>query len=400
MKSIKVLTLFLLTALAIFYACGSDSRPGSSVPPAPESAPPKSPKPAIYLYQVTVDKLNLREQPNKKGNVITQFAEGSFVEGTGEISPNREAATLRGIPYNEPYFQVKSSDYQHLGWVYSAALEPVYAGSRATSPDMNRLSKLSTFLKSLDVTRLENGKKASDYVKTNLASASGTLADAAFILLENFLSRMEIEGNYYEQTERIQWTDSDYQAIWADKYDMNSRPLTKSLSENGFRLDVGEGVVFPVVDWSKLADFFAGRVTPPMKEYLLQTLAEQKQSAYDDGGIIIGLDTLAERAIFWEKFNKLNPYFVRNAETNESERWLRLVLLNGSDNTPVFDYDDQSVMADYKKVWVLIRQKYPGTKLANDVKTLSELCAAEGWKRSEKVAAWQTNYANEFQENE
>ena len=397
MKSIKLLSIVLCATITIFCACKSDSKPASIAPPGPEAAPPSSPKPDIYLYRVTVDKLNLREQPTKTGNVITQFAEGSFVEGTGEISPNKEAATLRGIPYDEPYFQVKSSDYKHLGWVYSAALEPVYAGSRATSPDLNRLSQLSKFLTALDPTKLENGKKANDFVKTNLASASGTLADAAFILLENFLSRMEIEGNYYEQTERLQWTDSDYEAIYADKFDMNKFPLTKSLAENGFRLELGEGMVFPIIDLSKQADFFAGRVTPPMKEYILQTLYEQKESAYNDGGIIIGLDTLAERAIFWEKFNKLNPYFVRKAETLESERWLRLVLLNGSDNTPVFDYDNQSVLEDYKKLWALIIQKYPGTKLAKDVQELAALCAAEGWKRSPKVEAWQTNYANEYQ---
>lgn len=52
-----------------------------------------------------------------------------------------------------------------------------------------------------------------------------------------------------------------------------------------------------------------------MKEYILQNVAEQKDNAFDDGGITIGLDTLAERAIFWEKFNRQNLYFVRHEET-------------------------------------------------------------------------------------
>ncbi|MBK6997438.1 MAG: hypothetical protein IPH31_21960 [Lewinellaceae bacterium] len=237
----------------------------------------------------------MREQSNKNGKVITQFAEGEFVEGTGEISTNKEENTLRDIPYNEPYFKVISTTpEQHQGWAYSAALEPVYAGPRSTAPDLGRLSSFSIFLKTLKTDKLESGKKAIDFAKTHFATASGTLADAAFIMLQNFLSRMEMSGNFYTLTESNQWADTDYEAIWNETFDMNKYPLTKSLAENGFRLEVGEGMIFPIVDWIRLSDFFAGKVTPPMKAYLLQSATEQKDNAYDDGGIIIGLDTLAE----------------------------------------------------------------------------------------------------------
>ncbi len=397
MKSRLIFSTFVLIALAILSGCGTDSKPSSIAPPPPEAAPPASPKPEVLLYAVTVNKLNLREEPNKNAKVITQLAEGEFVEGSGEVSANKEEATLREIPYNEPYYKVKStSTGQQAGWAYSAALKPVYAGSRATSPDIPRLTQLSAFLKTLNPAKLESGKKAVDYVKTNLAGATGTLADGTFILLESFLSRMEMEGSFYNLTDAMQWTDEDYEAIRTEKFDSNKYPLTKSLMANGFRLELGEGMVFPIVDWAQLANFFASKVTPPMKVYILQNLAEQKESAYDDGGIIIGLDTLAERAIFWEKFNQQNPYFVRNYQTIESERWLRLVMVNGSDNTPVFDYENQTVSEEFKKVWALILTKYPGSKLAKDVKSISDLVASEGGKRTKKVEDWQIKYANDF----
>ncbi len=397
MKLICVFSTFVIIAWSLLSGCGSDSKPTSIVPPPPEAAPPASPKPEVLLYAVTVNKLNLREEPNKNAKVISQLAEGDFVEGRGEVSANKEEATLRDIPYNEPYYKVKSiAASQQGGWAYSAALKPVYAGSRATSPDMPRLAQLSAFLKTLNPTKLESGKKAIDYVKTNLAGASGTLADATFILLESFLFRMETEGSFYNLTDAMQWTDEDYEAIHTEKFDVNKYPVTKSLVANGFRLEVGEGMVFPIVDWAQLANFFATKVTPPMKEYILQNVAEQKESAYDDGGIIIGLDTLAERAIYWEKFNQQNPYFVRNYQTQESERWLRLVMVNGSDNTPVFDYESQTVSEDFKKAWVLILQKYPGSKLAKAVKEISDLVVAEGGKRTKKIEEWQTKFANEY----
>ncbi len=396
MRSSLIFSLSVIIAWAVSSGCGADSKPSSVTPPAPAAAPPASPKPEVLLYAVSVDKLNLREEPNKNGKVAAQLAEGDLVEGSGEVSANKEEVTLRDIPYNEPYFKVKTTGAaQQTGWAYSAALKPVYAGSRATSPDLVRLAQFSAFLKTLSPTKLESGKKAIGYVKTNLAGATGTLADATFVLLENFLFRLETEGNFYNLTDAMQWTDADYEAIWKESFDMNKYPVTKSLAENGFRLEQGEGMVFPIVDWGQLANMFAGRVTPPMKEYMLQRLAEQKDNAYDDGGIVIGLDVLAQRAIFWENFNQQNPYFVRHDETLESERWLRLVLVNGADNTPAFDYETQTPTEDFKKVWALILEKYPGTKLAKSVKALSDLVAAEGGKRTKKVEDWQERYANE-----
>ncbi|MEZ4928029.1 MAG: SH3 domain-containing protein [Saprospiraceae bacterium] len=392
MKIFRILSAIAI--VAVIQSCQSDSKPGSIPKPTAVNEAPVTPRPSVYLYMVMVDNLNLREQPNKSGRVIVRFPEGSFVEGTGVISDNKEEATLRGIPYNEPYFQVKTSDNQNIGWAYSAALKPVYTGAISTRPDLNRLSKLSAFLKTLDVTKLENGGKAIEFVKTNYASSSGTLADAVFVMLENFLSTMEREGMFYRETEDFTWTDSDFEDIFQDRFDMNKYPLTKKYGQNGFRMEAAEGSVFPVVDWFKLGDFFVGRVTPPMKEYLEQYIAELKSYAYDDGGIVIGLDTIAQRAIFWEKFNQMNPYFVRGYETKETERWLRMVLVSGTDNTPVFDYDNNKITDDFKKVWAIILDKYPGTKLAKTVKEFSDLCAAEGGKRTQKVEDWQNNFAN------
>jgi hypothetical protein len=396
MRSSLFSPIFVIIAWTAFIGCGADSKSPSIAPPPPEAAPPASPKPEVLLYAVAVDKLNLREEPSKNGKVVAQLAEGDFVEGSGEVSATKDEVTLRGIPYNEPYFKVKSTGAaQHQGWAYSAALKPVYAGSRATIPDLARLAQFSSFLKTLSPSKLESGKKAMAYVKTNLAGATGTLADAVFVLLESFLFRLEVEGNFYNLTDAIQWTEADFEAIWKETFDMSKYPVTKSLEENGFRLEQGEGMVFPIVDWGQLANLFALRVTQPMKEYMLQRLAEQKDNAYNDGGIVIGLDVLAQRAIFWENFNRQNPYFVRRAETIESEHWLRLVLVNGADNTPVFDYETQTVTEDYKKVWALIQEKYAGSKLAKSVKELSDLVAAEGGKRTKNVEDWQTKFAAE-----
>ena len=398
MNSIKIFSLVAITTIVLF-ACKNDLKQAVTTPPAVETSlttPPASPKPEIYLYAVAVDKLNLRDQSNKNGKVITQFAEGDFVEATGEVSTNKEEVILREIPYNEPYFKVTSTTpEQHNGWAYSAALVPVYAGPRATSPDLGRLVQFSTFLKTLNFKKLDSGKKAWDYVNQNLSGAQGTMADAAFILLERFLFRMETEGEFYTMTEKIKWTDVEYSAIDEDKFDVNKYPATRQLAENGFRLEVGEGMVFPIVDWTKLSAAFATKVTPPMKNYLEETSREQNNRMWDDGGIVIPLEEVADRAVWWEKFNRSNPYFVRSEESKNTQKGLIFMMICGADNTPVFQGEKLTLSEDFKKAWAYVQQKYVGTELGKSVKEMADLVAAEGNQKTPKVDALMQKYMPE-----
>ena len=392
--------LLLICTGCFFASCGSSSENSQITPQematsaqqtasVPESAPPQ-----VYIYAVEVDKLNLREQPSKTAKVVAQFAAGDLVEGTGEASSNKEEATLRGIPYFEPYIKViTTTGSAASGWAYGGALKPVYAGPTNIKPDLERVRSLSKYLSTLDVKQLENGSKATAYVSSNFSGASGSLADAAFLLLERFLFRMETEGNLYEMLGTTAWSEQDISDIYENRFNMSKYPVTKKMAENGFMLATGEGMVFPIVDWVKLADFFENKVTPPMKNYLMENVAERRENGFEDGGITIGLDKLAERAIFWEKFNDQNPYFVGSVETNENERWLTLVLLNGSDNTPAYDFETKAARDEFKNNWNLILQKYPGSALATNVKALMDVYAANGWKRTSKVEEFLSKFS-------
>jgi len=400
MKTTKLFLGCVLTA-TLFIACNSDTSASKRSGVAQDALPPVQPvpnaKPDIYLYLVTVNNLLLRDQPTKTGSkVVSKFQSGDFVEGTGEVSDKKEEAIIREIPMTEPYYRVVSTTpEQFKGWAFGGALLPVYAGDRRNSPDMGKLSQFALFLKSLNPKKLDSGKKAWDYVKSNFANANGSLADASFIMMEFFLRQMIAEGEFYTMTEKIQWAEEDYNLIDANKFDVNKYPATKSIADNGFSLAVGEGMVFPMVDWQKLNDFFASKVTPPMKAFINQTLLEDKAQAWSDGGIIIPFEQIADRGVFWEKFNRENPYFPMHQTTRESERWMRLVTLNGDSNTPTYDTETNAISEDFKKMWAYVLQKYPGTELAKSVKEISDLAAAEGWKRTKKVEAFQTKIANE-----
>lgn len=392
MKSLQ--TLALLAIAVLFFSCKQDAKSPAAAPsPTTETSATAVPKPDVYWYATTVDRLNLRDQPNKAGKVLAQFAEGEIIEGTGQASANKEEAILRGISWTEPYFEIKHlTAGQPTGWAYGGALQPIYTGDRANSPDIFKLGQLNAHLKTLNTKQLESGKKAWDFVRTHFTASTGSTADAAFILLEKFLSRMEHEGEFYKLTETQEWKDLDFETISKRTFDASKHPVTKSLVENGFMIEQGEGMVFPIVDWNKLKDFFAPKATPGMKAYIEQGAADRNTPPWSDGGIIISLEDLADRGAWWEKFNRENPYFPLHSETAESERWPRLILVSGSDNTPLYDSESQVITEETKKAWAYIQQKYPGTKLAAAAKEIADLCAAEGWKRTKKVEEFQMKF--------
>ena len=401
MKTISCSSL-LLAGLLFFASCANDNKSASANTGSSAEAPTAAPapgasstdigaeKPEFYLHAAAVDKLLMREEPSQKSTkVVYKIAKGELLEGNGEVSDNIETAMLSGIEIEAPFYRVNSTTPdKKTGWVFGGALRTVYAGPKSGSPDQARVAMLAKTLASFKLTELSSGQKAWDYVRKNFSDANGALADAAFMLLEQHIRSMVFDGNFYNMTERVQWADTDYNKVSAGSFDMNSTPVTRQLAAAGMSLGTAEGMIFPTVDYKRLQDFFGNKLTPAMREYLAQTTKEEADPMYDDGGIMIPLETVAERAFFWEQFNKKYPWFVRREETANSERWAGTALLCGADNTPIYDFESEKINEDHKNAWKSVLSKYPGSTLATDTKAFYDLCEAEAWKMTPKVRAW------------
>lgn len=382
-----ILCVFLTALLSV--QCNSEKQPATTNSSIP--------KPEIYLYTVDVDNLRLRDQPGKSSQVIAQLKEGTVVESLGIESDLQDEVELRGISIKAPYLQVTAlSGDKPKGWAFGGALTPVYAGTRAGMPDTERIAAFAAYLKTLDPKTLNSGGMAWQYAEENFSDVPQPLADAVFVLLERFLRRMETVGELYKLTENLTFSESEAEAIYEHKFDHSQNAATTNLLANGFRIATAEGMYFPITDWNRLQDFFGPRTTASMQKFINQRAAESRNTMFDDGGVVIPLMYLADVAVFWEKFNRENPYFPYSAEAHESERWLRLVLVNGADNTPVFSYETNTVSEDFKSVWDYIGQRYPRTELAKRTKEMAELCAAEGWKRTERVDMLRAKMAEDY----
>lgn len=378
--------------LLCFAACKSNTtstgKDAPTIVAAEESVPPSSPQPDLYYYVVTTDNLLLRDKPTQNGSSSQgKLRAGEFVQGNGDVSSDKEEATIGGIPITAPFIKVSTTTPDEKnGWAFGGGLQAIYAGARNTSPDLTKLKQFSVFLQSLDLQKMESGQKAWDFVKANFASTKGTTADAAYILLQQFMRRMEVANEYfYTQLDKIQWTEDDQNLIYQGQFNLEKYPLTQHLSVCGFRLQIAEGSIFAIADFRDFEDFFAGNVTPGMKNYLQQIRKEQDKTAFDDGGIVIPLEELADRAAFWEKFNQEQPYFVLSEETQMSQQWTLEALMNGANNTPAFEYESNKLNEDFKKAWTYAASHYSNLKVGKSAKKLLDLVASEGNKKTKKV---------------
>lgn len=393
----------LLLGAFLFSHCKNENTAtkSTSLPTSPGTSV-KTPtsntaKPEIYLYATIYNNMQLRESDNLQAKVVEKLSLGEFLEGTGEKSATPVEVQLGGMNYLEPF--IKSTHLtpeEKSGWIYGGGVTTIYAGPRSDAPDIGKLSLFSILLRDLDVKKMDSGKKAWDFVRSNFATTKGPTADAAYILLERFLSRMEFEGQLYKLTEKVAILNDDWQKINDGTYDFDKNKVFKSLGEAGFRIVSGEGMLFPIPDSRQFNAFFGPKATPAMAQYLNQDMVEQNKTENSDGGIIIPLEEVADRGIFWENFNTANPNFVLHPITLEHEKWRRLSLVNGADNTPVFNSETKAVSDDFKKVWAYILQKYPSSKIAKDVQEISALVAAAGGKCDAKVEKWREDKINNY----
>ncbi|PHN07173.1 SH3 domain-containing protein [Flavilitoribacter nigricans] len=97
---------------------------GDLLPPAatPSPARPASPAGTGYapLY-VTIDGLNLRDEPKLSGKVLTSLKLFEEVAFMGEVTDSTEQINLGRITPDEPWIKVRGRG--HVGWVYGAGVE-------------------------------------------------------------------------------------------------------------------------------------------------------------------------------------------------------------------------------------------------------------------------------------
>ncbi|WP_291723965.1 hypothetical protein [Bernardetia sp.] len=255
--------------------------------------------------------------------------------------------------------------------------------TKETVETINPTEEYRTFVATLDTTQMSSSKEAAEKFQELYSNATPEQADEGFLVFNNLYNSLLINlgEQHFQDTEKT----GDYEKYYSiagiyngynDGKDASPEMLAynKELASHGFGIGMEEGSTYFLQNRDFLKGYFYDRVSPAMKEYLVQKNKEAKEVFASDGGLIISPTRLAERVVWAEKFMKENPNFHPSLnEVIELDKKMYFnALVFGMDNTPLFDYQTKEIDPEFEKAYQIVTSSYSDTETAAIIKPYYE----------------------------
>lgn len=132
----------------------------------------------------------------------------------------------------------------------------------------------------------------------------------------------------------------------------------------GYKVDTAEGMFYPIIDYQRYLDY-SSQVTPDIKAYIDIMAVESNEPSARDAALVIAWDEVLTRALNQEKFINTYADSAKLADVQKLyERYVQFVLF-GTNNTPLFTYDEKVYRPKprqvMRKYWLKVSQvNWPG----------------------------------------
>ncbi|RKP53869.1 hypothetical protein D7Z26_10760 [Cohnella endophytica] len=157
--------------------------------------------------------------------------------------------------------------------------------------------------------------------------------------------------------------------------DDSFKQLLKTTIAGGYKLETSEGYFFPIVDYGKLLTYGDQTTSTAMKAYLGVLALESDNASAGDGGLIISLDELEDRALAAESYVVTFPDTPERTKVEDRfVNYLSMYLI-GLDNTPIFDYETFHLLPEVKKQYEQMAADHGGTVIGQLTEQLLQIAA-------------------------
>lgn len=133
----------------------------------------------------------------------------------------------------------------------------------------------------------------------------------------------------------------------------NLKELVNNIMEGKYKLINMEGAFYPIIDYEALK-IYNDNISDEMKEYIDLKSMDSNMPTILDAGLVISFDQLAERLVKTENYILKYPNSIKYEETLRLYGVYLKFYLEGSSNTPIYDYESKKikdeVLSSYKKV--------------------------------------------------
>lgn len=196
------------------------------------------------------------------------------------------------------------------------------------------------------------------FMDDNIASVSQQNASTMIIALEkNQQIRLPKLQDEFADYGVIQKTMAkDYRGALTDSYingiqEKTTKDLLLTTKNSGFKIETAEGFYFPVIDYSFYKKY-RSKVTPDIAAYIDIMAVESDKTPVKDAGLMIGWGEVLKRALSQEGFVTMYSTSSKAEDVKKLLKTYLITSLYGTNNTPLFSYEDKEMVPAAKKAYV------------------------------------------------
>ncbi|MEX2415089.1 MAG: hypothetical protein WD424_03015 [Paenibacillaceae bacterium] len=205
---------------------------------------------------------------------------------------------------------------------------------------------------------------------------------------------LALEDRFYNGADfQEQLWESSKNGFDFSQIDTVSNPDLKKLlmdtRDGGYKVETAEGAYFPIIDYEGYVQYQA-HVSEDIRDYIEIKAIESKEVSVKDAGMAIGWGEAVGRAVRQESFIVNHPSSFRIDEMKRLFGGYVYVTFNGLDNTPLFSYEDETVVPEAKTAYTdAVKSGTDSSPYLKRLSVLLDLIEKSGNKKSEEVMNYQ-----------
>lgn len=241
----------------------------------------------------------------------------------------------------------------------------------------------------------------------DLSEAAVFLKDNSNALSENdittaLLRYEELQSVEIKNLEKKYFNDEiqkSFTKASSDKLDINKPELLKdakikALVEEtelkGFKVEQGEGMYYPVIDYSFYKSF-TDNASPDIKAYFDIMAVESDKVYAKDAALAIGWDEVIKRTLSQEEFLNTYPDSPKASDIMALYKTYEFITMYGTNNTPLFDYETQIMNEDAKSAYLKAVLDNAESNYLKELKGFMDALQLSNYKLTKAVDTYRKN---------
>ena len=271
-------------------------------------------------------------------------------------------------------------------------------GQNATSENGNKDDNEAIMAEFIELTSDENVKIADviDFIQKNVDTVSKENASTMLLNLEELqiAYRTVLEEKYFSQEIQAGFIEMLLDGIDYTNpeniEDEGQKSLVQETRSHGFTIDQAEGTVFPIIDYTIYEDFRT-YATEDIADYFHIMAIESAKPFAKDAALMIEWDKVIDRLLQAESFiTKFDSSSKAEEIASLYRRYERIALL-GLDNTPLFDYDGNTMKEEAKEAYEKAIATSEGSAFLEELKNYMDVIAENDYKLTKEVIEFRDN---------